>query len=335
LLQLPISIYQRYIVFAAGRNGGDPVFGTLLISSIMSIFLIACICIAAGMMLRGRMSKVMFFFVFLLLVVPTTINETKGTLFLLPIGLLTTLILGSPPRRRMRVGFSAILLLLVFGTLFVPIYDYFSVRNNPYPYTIESFFSSKKMVGSYLDPGTDLGSRRGAGRIDSLVVPLQTLSVDPVQLILGVGIGNGSGSALGSIYAGAYYELLGRYTEVSSASTFIVEIGLLGSALVLLLYWLIFRDAYAVAMQDPSIIGALALGWLGVTAVFAVATFYKTIHYFESLSYLFWYFSGLVAAHRMRLMLDARSLSDPVQRPRVAFSGKPHLRSRDRMAVKR
>ena len=335
LLQLPISIYQRYMVFAAGRNSGDTVVGTLLISSVMSIFLISCICVAAGLVLRGRISKVVFFTLFVLLVIPTTINETKGTLFLLPIGLLTALVVGSPPKKRMKVGISALMLLAVFGLLFVPIYDYFSVRNNPYPYTVESFFSSKKMVGHYLDPGTDLGSRKGAGRIDSLVVPLQTLSADPVQLTLGVGIGNGSGSALGNVYAGAYYELLGRFTQQSSAAAFIVEIGVLGMTLVLLLYWLIFRDAYFVATQDSSIIGAVALGWIGTTAVFAVATFYKTIHYFDSLSYLFWYFSGLVVAQRMRLTLSARPQRRQVSALGLALTDKPSVRSRIRSGAQK
>ena len=303
LLQAPISLYQRYLVFAAGRNSGDPVFGTLMVSSIMSIFLIGCICVAAAMTLRGRMGKIAFLALFVLLVVPTTINETKGTLFLLPIGLLITLIVGSPPNKRLSVGISAIALLLVFGSLFVPIYDYFSVRNTQYPYTIEGFFSNKQQVEHYLDPGTDLGSRKGAGRIDSLVVPLQTQLSDPVQLILGVGIGNGSGSGAGNSTTGAYYELFGRYTETSSAAQFLVELGLLGLGLVLLLYWLIFRDALAVVSRDRSIFGALALGWLGTTAVMAVGTFYKTMHYFDSLSYLFWYFSGVIAARRMQLTL--------------------------------
>jgi len=214
------------------------------------------------------------------------------------------------------------MLLLVFGSLFVPIYDYFSVKNNRYPYTVESFFTNKKAVGHYLDQGTDIGSRREAGRIDSLIVPLQTLASDPVQLTLGVGIGNGSGSSLGSVYAGAYYDLLGRYTNQSSAAAFLVEIGLLGTSLVLLLYWLIFRDAYVLSMQGSSIIGALALGWLGTTAVIAVATFYKTIHYFESLSYMFWYFSGLVAAERMRLTLNVRPVAGEIPRRPPALTAR-------------
>src|SRR5262249_24582232 len=96
LLQVPLSVYQRYTVYALGHGSGDAVYGTLIISSILSIFLIAVICVAAALALRGRLSKVAFVCIFLLLVIPTTINETKSTLFLLPFGLLTTLLAGSP-----------------------------------------------------------------------------------------------------------------------------------------------------------------------------------------------------------------------------------------------
>jgi hypothetical protein len=102
---------------------------------------------------------------------------------------------------------------------------------------------------------------------------------------------------------GAYFSLLGRYTDCTAASQFLVEIGVVGTALVLLLYWLIFLDSIAVANHDSSLIGAIALAWVGVTAVIAVATFYKNIVDFESLSYLFWYVSGLIAARRTRLAL--------------------------------
>jgi hypothetical protein len=320
LLQLPLSIYQRYKVFSTGHNSGDTVYGTLTISSIMSIFLIAGICIAAALMLRGRLSKRAFFILFVLFIIPTTINETKGTLFLLPIGLITTFLVGSPPRKRLRIAAAAIVLLGVFGGLFIPIYDFFSQSNNQYPYTLESFFSDQKAVGKYLDPGTDLGSRKGAGRIDSLTVPLQTFASEPVHLMLGVSIGNASISTLGSDYTGEYNDLLGRYTSNSSGSAFLVEIGVLGLALALLLDWFIFRDTLVVARSDPTIVGAVAVGWVGVTVVMVVSTFYKNIHAFESLSYLFWYFSGLVAAQRMRLALNAQPARAA---PARAFRGRP------------
>jgi hypothetical protein len=303
LVQLPLSIYQRYQVMAAFRMSGDPVFGTLMISSIESIFLIAGICIAAALVLRDRMSRPVFVCLFILLFIPTTINETKATLFLLPIGLLLTLLLGSEPRNRMRVAISGIALLSVFGAVFVPVYDYFAITNNPYPYTLERFFTNEKAVAHYVDRDAGVGSRIEVGRVDSLVVPLQHFATDPVHLMLGVGVGNSSYSSLGPGYAGAYFSLLGRYTDCTAAAQFLVEIGVVGTALVLLLYWLIFLDSIAVASRDGSLLGALALAWVGVTAVIAVATFYKNIVGFESLSYLFWYVSGLITARRTRLAL--------------------------------
>jgi hypothetical protein len=308
LVQVPLSVYQRYTIFARGSTSGDDVYGTLMISSIMSIFLIGVICVAAALALRGRLSKAAFFCIFVLLVIPTTINETKGTIFLLPFGLLTTLLAGAPPRKRLRVGASAVLLLAVFAALFVPIYDFFAVANNPDPYTLESFFTNKKQVVGYLDRNADVGASGGAGRVDSVVVPLQLFSSDPVHLMFGVGIYNASSSGLGNNFTGEYYPLLGKYTTETSGAAFLIETGILGLALALLLDWLVFRDAVFVARRDTSLFGALALGWLGIMVVIAIATFYKSLHYFESISYLFWYFAGVIAAQRTRLELGARTL---------------------------
>ena len=334
LLQLPLSIYQRYTIYARGHMSGDDVIGTLMNSAILSIFLIGVICIAAALTLRGRMSKIAFFCLFVLLVVPTTINETKGTVLLLPFGLLTTLLAGSRPQRRLRVGLAALLLLTVFGTLFVPTYNFFSTVNNPYPYTIQEFFGSKKSVIKYLDKEADVGSRGEVGRVDSVVAPLHELSSDPVHLMLGVGIGNASASSLGSNYTGAYYSLLGRYTGETSAATFLVESGVLGLTFALLLDWLIFLDAIYVARYDSSLVGALALGWLGIMVVMIMTTFYKEYHVYESLSYLFWYFSGVIAAQRTQLQLEARTVGMRVDRTlmigRAAPVNRPLQESRRR-----
>ena len=84
---------------------------------------------------------------------------------------------------------------------------------------------------------------------------------------------------------------------------------MLGLALVLLTYYLIYRDALVTAASDDDVIGTLALAWAGVTVVITLATFYKSIMFSETISYLFWYFSGVVAAHRVRLARPAVGIS--------------------------
>jgi hypothetical protein len=323
LLQIPVSIYQRYELVLHGHWSGDPVFGTLQISSIMSIFLIGAICIAAGLMMRGYLRRWTFLCLFIALTIPTTINETKGTLFLLPIGLLATLVAASPTGRRLRVAGGGLALIVLFGALFVPIYDFFSTTDNPYPYTVESFFSDERQVGDYLDRGTGVGSRGDVGRVDAITVPLQQFSSDPVRLMFGVGIGNSGRSSLGSAYTGEYWRLFGRFSDESSGGAFLVETGVLGLLCILLLDYFVLRDALAVGLADHTLLGAIALGCFGIAALLSVGTFYKNLHSFESISYLYWYFAGLVAARRMRLALGIPSPTAPLSQPGTPPSRQP------------
>ncbi|HVW69747.1 MAG TPA: hypothetical protein VHB68_12285 [Steroidobacteraceae bacterium] len=301
IIQLPLAGYQRLTIFQEGRFTGDPVFGTLMLSGVMSLFQIGVVCTLTGLFVRRRITLGRYVMLFLLVLLPTTINETKVTLLLLPIGLLATVIIGAPPGTKQRVALGSVLLMVAFGALFVPIYDYFNTRYNPYPVTLGDFFGNSKKVETYMENGAGVGSRKEAGRVDAIEVPLERLSRDPVKLVFGLGIGNASNSNLGPQFTGEYYGLYGRYTIESSTAAFLLEMGVGGVLLVLVFMALIFGDSLAVAREGTGLTSALAVGWAGITLVTAISLFYLTLHTTESLSYLFFYFSGLVAAARMRL----------------------------------
>jgi hypothetical protein len=321
IMQLPFAWHQRLIVIRTDRFSGDSVVGTLLDSSVLSIYLICTVCILTGLLLRQRVSKTTYFALFFYLLAATTINETKGTLILLPIGLLAVVLIGSPPAKRVRNSVLTVMLFVVFVAGFIPVYDYME-RKNPYYTGIEQFFTSEKKVNQYLDTHSGLGAQRETGRIDAIVVPLKRLSEDPVQLAFGLGIGNASHSSLGPQFVGAYFPLYEGFL-VSSFSTFLLEIGLCGTALVFVLYWLILRDSLAVARDVDGMMGWFAIGWAGVTLIMVVATPYKVMHVHQSLSYLFWYFSGLIAARRMHIALDARTPQQLVPQPQLVRATLP------------
>jgi hypothetical protein len=307
LMQLPIAAYQRMVVMRANRFTGDLVYGTLLDSSVLSIYLICAVCVLTGMFLRQRISKIKYFALFFYLLAATTINETKGTLILLPIGLVVTVLIGAPPAKRLRLAALAVGLFVIFVSGFAVIYDYVQNVHNPYYTSIGDFFLNEKKLDRYVDTHSGVGAlKNSVGRVDSITVPLRELSRDPAQLAFGLGIGNASHSSLGPQFIGAYFPLFQGFL-VSSFSTFLLEIGVLGTALVFVLYWLIFRDATVVARTDKSLTGWIAIGWAGIAVLTAFATPYKTIHIYASLSYLFWYLSGLIAARRMRLALDTNA----------------------------
>jgi hypothetical protein len=305
LIQIPITVYQRYVIYSAQRFSGDDVRGTLVDSGVLSIFLICCTLLAVGFMMKNRVNKWHFVILFFALLFPTMIDETKATVLLLPAGLLTTIAAGSPAGKRLKVLAAGAGLLVAFAAILIPVYDAMEVYS-PYKGNkhIEDFFTNQQEMDKYMNSthvgvGTTAPVRRG----DALKVPMQYLSRDPVHLAFGLGLGNASTSNLGQAFSGNYAGLFKSFV-ILSVTVFILEVGLLGTALVFLLYWLVFRDAIAVARSDSGLVGSMAVGWIGVVVVITLATFYSAIHLFASLSYMFWYFSGIIAARRMQLAAE-------------------------------
>lgn len=312
LLQVPIALYQRITMWDRGHISGDWVQGTLLNSAMLSIFLIGVACVLTGMFLRKRLSLLPYLLLLAAVLIPTTVNETKGTLLLLPIGLLTTFIVGAPRGARLKHSVLGVGVLAGFLAIFIPIYDYYAVPR--WGFGIVDFFTEGK-VERYLEKGTEVGSQKEAGRLDALVVPLRELARDPAQLAFGLGIGNASDSALGEQFTGQHFRRFQPFL-LSGVTVLMLETGVLGLSFALLLYWLVFRDAIAVAGRDArGLAGALAAGWAGVVAVMTVAMPYKIVFNSNALTFLFFYFSGVVAARRMQVALRALPAGSPGRAP--------------------
>ena len=316
-VQVPVAAYQRWVIFSEGRFTGDPVQGTLLDSGILSIFLICAGLVLTGVLLKRRIGRLRYAVLLLLLLSPTTINETKVTVILLPFGLLTTLILGADKGKRLRYAGMALAFLVTFGAIFVPIYDKME-ENDPYKINIVDFFTNQQQLNRYLvskDPRSGLGGTRPARRGDALRIPIQYLAKDPVLLAFGLGLGNASPSTLGKNFQGSYYFLFQSVLTLSF-SFFILEFGIFGVLLIGALFWMVFSDSLRVAHRDTTLTGALAAGWIGVVAIFALATMYTVYQYFTSVTYLYWYFSGVICARAMSLRLETVR-PHPALRPRL------------------
>ncbi len=309
LSQLPIAIHQRLTTMRTGGFSGDLTAGTLLLSGYLSIFLVSALCVLTAAFLRKQIKAIVFLPLFILLLIPTTINETKSTVLFLPIGLLVTFIAGSQRGTRLKNAIVGTSLLIVAGAIFIPVYDYHA--NRQAGTSIVEFFSDQKTFERYVSKDADLGSRSGrlVGRTDALLIPLREMARDPTHLVFGLGIGNASQSSLGQNFTGKHFVKFAPFLK-SAASIFILEIGLLGLALTLMIDYLIYQDSRVVAEADAGVIGTLAIGWAGVTAVMVLATFYAPIPVSAALSYLFWYFSGVVAAQRVRLSQGATNRAE-------------------------
>jgi hypothetical protein len=312
VVQVPLACYQRWIVYDSGRFSGDSVFGTLMDSGVLSLVLIGMVLVLTGMFLRKRLSLPYFLILFFVLLLPTTINETKVIVILLPVGLLATLVVASPPGKKMRTFVGGFALLVAFAAILIPVYDFFAERS---PWNqgrnLEDFFTDQKTMATYMETqkkGAALGMGRDVRRGDAIQVPLQYLGRDPITLAFGLGMGNATHSNIGEAFTGAYNGLFDRFL-ITSATVFLLEVGLFGISLIFIIYWFIFSDTLVVARTgDMGLTGAIAAGWVGVAAVAPLATLYSPIHTYASISYLFWYLSGVVVARRGSLVL-ARSVA--------------------------
>jgi len=307
LLQLPISINQRLQNIRVHGSTGDTTQGTLLNSGILSVFLIAAVLVVIGLGLRNVIKARTAGLLFVILIIPTTLNETKATLLLLPLSVLIVFLAGAKPGARLKAAIVAATAVSIFLAVFVPVYDSL-IETRAYGTRLGDFFTSESSVSRYVYSGAQIGKAENVGRLDSIIVSLQFLHEDPVRSVVGVGIGNASRSQLGEQFSGAYFGVLGPFvlTSFSMVST---ELGLFGLALAWLLHWRVFVDASAISKEDRNVFAGIATGWCGVVALLTAAYFYKSLIVYDSVTTLFWYFSGLVAAERMRREEAAASVA--------------------------
>jgi hypothetical protein len=307
-IQVPLTVYQRWAVMSQGGFSGDTVRGTVFDSGVLTMFLVCAVLILTGLLMKRRIGKLQYCILFLILLFPTAINETKVTVLILPLGLLVTLVLGSERGKRLRYAGIGLSVLIAFGAIFVPVYD-MTQEHNPYKVKIMDFFTSEKTLNNYLSTANKnsdagIGKTKLAGRSDSIVVPLAYLARDPINLAFGLGLGNVSPSNLGRNFEGAYFRLF-RSVLVTCFPYFVLEFGLIGLSLIGCLYLLIFMDTLRVARLDTGLTGALAAGWTGVMAIFALSVVYNVFFQFVSVTYLYWYFAGVIAARSVALGYEA------------------------------
>ncbi|MFQ5470860.1 MAG: hypothetical protein ACE5EH_11225 [Gammaproteobacteria bacterium] len=320
LLQFPVVFFQRFVQYRGSRTG-DVITGTVGESGVLTILLICAISVLIAFFARKRLGKPLFLLLMFLIFIPTTLNETKVTLVILPIAICVPIFFSA--RRHIdsmkkilpSIGLSALLFIV-----FIPIYNSFMREIDGG--TIGNFVTNEKRLrGNFItdaqklapelrdSPGSNLPADTGTEttapdtpvrRLDSILIPLQILSDDPIKLLVGLGVGNLSDTGISAFkgnYSYYFSEWGGRQTTISYLWW---EVGILGVMLGTFFVFFVLRDAMYLRHREDTI-GVLALGWVGVASVMAVILFYKNIIIFNVLGYLFWYFSGCIAAQRKRL----------------------------------
>ncbi|MFV2057710.1 MAG: hypothetical protein ACC707_14685 [Thiohalomonadales bacterium] len=306
LLQIPLVIYQRFVQFA-GVGSGDPISGTLTLSGTLSIVLISAIAVLIGFYLKKRLNIGLLIFLVLALFIPTTLNETKVTIILLPIAITVPAVLFSIKEKRVIELISVVIVAVLLLGAFVNIYD-----KSPGGGRGKTFgeFVQEGKLNTYLyhQEGADAqtGDFELPGRVDSILWAIEKLSGDVTKLAFGLGIGNVSRSFSEKFY-GTYTEKYAYLApQLTAFSNLLWEVGLIGTFLVLIGCYFVFSDARQLSGVN-SIAGALSLGWITVAIIYVICLGYQNLITTSVIGFLFAYLSGYIAASRQRLGVIVKS----------------------------
>jgi hypothetical protein len=236
------------------------------------------------------------------LFLPTTINETKATLFLLPVALLLPAFLMRGKSHAVR----RLLPLCAFGALalmaFVGTYNYFT-QFREYSEPIGELVGSADLR-EYLYTGAANTDQANIGRFDSIELALEHTADDPFTLAFGFGAGNVSESFLPA-FAGRFSDYYVRFgVGQTQVTAFLWEIGVVGLLAYLFLFYVVARDSVRLARSSDS---AAVLGhlWVVVMIIMTFGLLYKSLLAMNDFGYLFWYFSGVVASRTAALRRTA------------------------------
>ena len=301
VFQLPVALIQKLLI--ASNESGDWIRGTFATSSILSIVLISAIALLFTLYLRKQVKFFHFILFLILLILPALINETKGTLVLLPIAVFLPLIFDGHRRVEKRQMFPiALVLIFLFGG-YVTVYDAFwGDRYEKQGGSVVDFFTSDRLI-RYLAPrsaGYVEEDREGGpkGRIDRILISFERLEKDSVLLIGGLGLGNVTPTPV-KFLSGDYEEYEEEGLVSTSFAYLLLETGLVGVILSYLFLYMVFRDALWLSKRED-LAGAIGLGWMSIVCIIGVTFLYKDTIMQNVLMYLFWFYSGYLIAYRFR-----------------------------------
>ncbi|MBK8970411.1 MAG: hypothetical protein IPM37_03150 [Hahellaceae bacterium] len=307
-IQLPIAFYQKYFKYASkSALSGDWIVGTLQVSSLLSIVLVSAIAIVFAFTLRGRIKPWQAGLIILWLVIPTTINETKGTLFLLPIALFIPTLITAILKKQLSVlvPVMALSAFLVLGFTFV--HQLVWQDRGKGQDDLSTFMLEGRFL-DYLYRDVDYNESTGKvddlhiGKMDSIALAFKVLSKDPMELLIGKGMGNVSKS-FNRLLEGEYEKYAGLGTDYTMFGFLLWEIGLVGIAIVVTGCFMVAKDAYSLS-RSPDFFGIFASGWVAIVFIYITSLFYKNIIAHNAIGFMFWYFSGVIVYQSFKFRLS-------------------------------
>ncbi len=317
LLQLPAILLQRLVLFRTSESG-DPMTGTLGFggSGAVSTLLISGLAFLMAYYISGRIKTRTMALLSICIFLPTTMNETKITMFLLPIAIIVPFLFSAERHitRQQVINIVGISVVLISG--YLAIYNYYqALAKRP---GFEEFFSSSEERNYVIGKGglsaegllseterpdivgysEEQIGKSNTARFEKIRLAFTTLSESPVRLWTGVGIGNATLSIADSL-SGNFARQIGVVSGGTIVSLLLWETGIGGISLFVLFLLFILKDSVSLARKGD-VDGIIATAWIAVTGMMFLLMPYMNVLFFNALIYLYAFFSGYIASQRFR-----------------------------------
>ncbi len=311
LIQLPVTVYQRFIQYVDVATG-DVVGGTLGVntSGVLSLLLIFAIAMVVAMMYKKRLKAWVAIPLILLLFLPTTINETKVVLLLFPFVIISPIFFAPDIQNRGRKLLAMSLVGTIFMVGFFVMYD--TLQGEREGTLMERLQSGNMFSYMYKKDKVGKFSDLEVGRFDAIAYAMGKIS-DTGNSIFGVGIGNASPSnnvKLEGEYHKKWYWMVPHKVMFSRT---LWEMGYVGILLYGALFLMTFFDSKALAKGDD-FVAAFALGWTPITLIMAGSFIYLSTFVATIFSHLFFFYAGYIAAARYKRHKEAQAQSEKAMR---------------------
>jgi len=287
-LQCPVAILQRLLF---ETRSGDVVGGTLgaNTSGILSFFCSFMIILWTAHCFKYQPRFSRYIIGLILLFIPMTINETKISLFLIPVIFFSMFFFIPEVKKKARylilLSFLFILILGIYKT----VYNYYYGKTTST--TIESYLTDPQKILNYIHYNKYIDSSGRLNRIPQIIFSYQNISKDLGHLLFGVGPGNASDSFF-SEADGQYYV---RYKTLDIDSIFVAnmlwEYGLLGTLMYLGMCIFIFYKVLSMR-RLTGISGVQVSMFLGMNIVLLISAVYLNTTRVNIYMYLYWFLAG-------------------------------------------
>lgn len=295
IIQAPLSFLQCFVWYVS--RSGDDVRGTLGTSAVLSVMLISGIAIVYSLFLTKHIKLRLFITLAGIFLIPTMLNETKGSFILLPLAIIiSTLLFGDKNIfHKFKKIISSCMILGIFLFLFINAYRFiYSDRQGA---DVTELYQREMEGGGYLYYGEEkamvrIGKGLEIGRLDSIMFAIKNISKDPGTFFFGIGVGNAIPTKLSFLKTGnnevSMYE-----PAKTTISNVIWEMGFAGLILYLGLLVIMFKDIFVMRGQRD-FVRVFCLGWCSVIGVRLLTLFYINVLYMNAYDQIFWLLSGIV-----------------------------------------